>query len=271
MDIEKVLEMLGVEKLDESKQTEIQETLTTIIEAKAQEIADGKVEEGLVSEKEKLVEEFETKFEDYKEDVTSKFSNFVDSILEEEMVIPEKVVKYARLGELYEDLIDQFKVRLAIDEGLLNDEVKGMLKEAKDEIVTLRGDVNDLTGTKLQLEQDAKEMATHIFLRKKCDGLTESQKSSVMSILEGSNQDEIDKKFDVIVESISTKDEINEDDTTNTTDTNLNEEDTTDVKINEDDSKKSSTEVSEEIKEQMNESGSMMDYWKRMIRENKFS
>ncbi|NIQ07682.1 MAG: hypothetical protein GWO20_18795, partial [Candidatus Korarchaeota archaeon] len=108
--------------------------LTTIIDTKANEIAESKVEEALVSEKEKLVEEFEEKFEDYKEDVTSKFSNFVDGILEEEMVIPEKIVRYARLGELYEDLIDQFKVRLAIDEGLLDAEVKGMLGEAKEEI-----------------------------------------------------------------------------------------------------------------------------------------
>ncbi len=260
MDIGKVLEMLGVDKLDESKQTEVQETLTTIIEAKAQEVAATKVEEGLVTEKEKLVEEFETKFEDYKEDVTSKFSNFVDSILEEEMVIPEKIVRYARLGELYEDLIDQFKVRLAIDEGLLNDEVKGILKEAKDEITTLRGDVNELTGTKLQLEQDAKEMATHIFLRKKCDGLTESQKTSVLNIFEGSSQDNIEQKFDVVVESISTK--INEDETTETE---------TETKINEDETKESTVVVDEKTKESMNESGNMMDYWKKMIRENKFN
>jgi hypothetical protein len=259
MDIEKILEMLGVEKLDESKQTEIQDTLATIIEAKAKEIATDKVEENLVIEKEKLVEEYETKFEDYKEDVTSKFSNFVDSILEEEMVIPEKIVRYARLGELYEDLIDQFKVRLAIDEGLLNDEVKGMLKEAKEEIETLRSDVNELTGTKLQLEEDAKKMATHIYLRKKCDGLTETQKSTVLNILEGSSQEEIDSKFDVIVESISTKTEEKVDEST-------------EEKINEEETKTSTTVVDEETKQTMNESnGSMMDYWKKMIRENKFS
>ena len=259
MEIEKVLEMLGVEKLDESKQSEIQETLSTIIEAKAEELATSKVEEGLVDAKEKLVEEFETKFEDYKDDVTSKFSNFVDGILEEEMVIPEKIVRYARLGELYEDLIDQFKVRLAIDENLLNDEVKGMLGEAKEEIITLRDDVNELTGTKLQLEQDAKQMATHIFLRKKCDGLMESQKTAVLNILEGSSQEDIESKFDVIVESISTD--------VKTEAVVVTEE----TKINEEEVKESTVEVDDGTKEKLNESGSMMDYWKNMIRENKFS
>lgn len=259
MPLKKVLEMLGVESIDESKQTEIKDVLETIIEAKAGEIATAKVEASLTEEKEKLVEEFETKFEDYKEDVTSKFSNFVDSILEEEMVIPAKIVKYARLGELYEDLIDQFKVRLAIDEGLLDAEVKGMLGEAKEEIVSLRNDVNELTGTKLQLEQDAKELATHVYLRKKCDGLTEGQKTSVMNILEGASKDDIEKKFSVVLESIGGEVE---------TETIVEEKEVVTETIVEE--KESTTEASAEVKETMSEGTSQMDMWKKMLRENKF-
>jgi len=261
MPLSKVLEMLGVESIDESKQTEIKDMLETIIEAKASELATTKVEESLNEEKEKLVEEFEKKFEDYKEDVTSKFSNFVDGILEEEMVIPEKIIKYARLGELYEDLIDQFKIRLAIDEGLLDAEVKGMLGEAKEEITSLRSEVNELTGTKLTLEKDARDLATHVYLRKKCDGLTEGQKSSVMNILEGASKDDIDKKFNVVLESIGgtvEQEEVNE--TTETEETTVVNEET----------QESTTEVSTEVKEVMYEDNSMMSQWKKMLRENKF-
>lgn len=202
MDISKVLEMLGVQSLDESKQTEIKDTLKTIIEAKAKEMSKEVCDKVIAEEKKTLVEEFEAKFGTYKDDVTSKFSNFVDSILDEELVIPEKVQRYARLGELYEDLINQFKVRLAVDEGALSEEVKGMLKEAKTEIVSLRKEVNELTGSKLQLEKDAKDLATHIYLRQKADGLTESQKTTVFDLLEGADKATIDKKFDVIVESL---------------------------------------------------------------------
>lgn len=202
MDISKILEMLGVQAIDESKQTEIKDTLKTIIEVKAKELSESKIDEEVKAEKKRLAEEFEDKFTTYKDDVTSKFSGFVDSILDEELMIPEKVQRYARLGELYEDLINQFKVRLAVDEGLLNDEVKGMLKEAKDEIVSLRKNVNELTGQKMTLEKDAKDLATHIYLQKKCDGLTESQKTTVLSLLEGADKATIDKKFDVIVESL---------------------------------------------------------------------
>jgi len=260
MPLKKVLEMLGTEALDESKQTEIKDVLETIIEAKAGEIAKEKVEASLNEEKEKLVEEFEKKFEDYKEDVTSKFSNFVDSILEEEMVIPDKIIKYARLGELYEDLIDQFKVRLAIDEGLLDVEVKSMLGEAKTEITSLRSSVNELTGQKLTLEKDAKDLATHVYLRKKCDGLTEGQKSSVMNILEGASKADIDKKFSVVLESISTTEtaEVIKEETEET-----ESKETTVVK-------ESTTEASTEVKKVMNEGTSQMSQWVGVLRENKF-
>lgn len=265
MAFEKVLEMLGADKIDESKQAEVQEVLNTIVEAKATEIAEAKVETALNEEKEKLVEEFETKFEDYKEDVTSKFSNFVDSILEEEMVIPEKIVKYARLGELYEDLIDQFKVRLAIDEGLLDAEVKGMLGEAKEEITSLRDSVNELTGQKLTLEKDARDLATHVYLRQKCDGLTEGQKTSVMGILEGSSKEDIDKKFEVIVESISTKEttETVSEETEETTETEIVNEETVTESVTEVNEETETTEVNETV-------NPMMDTWKRMLQENKF-
>ncbi len=202
--MDKIFEMLGIEKLDESKQNELKETLQTVIELKAQDIAESKVEDLVKSKKQDLVEEYENKFNTYKDSVTSKFSNFVDNILDEEMVIPENIVKYARLGELYQDLIEQFKTRLAIDEGMITDEVNEILIEAKDEISTLRTKVDENTGQILELEQDASEMAAQLYIRKKCDGLTESQKKKVIDLLgDELIKENIDKKFKTITESLS--------------------------------------------------------------------
>ena len=194
-----ILKLLNVTALDESQQTTLKDKLETIIDVKSRERADGLLGE----EKKGLIKEYEDKFEDYKKDITSKFSNFVDSVLDEELQIPEKIVKYARKGELYDDLIEQFKIRLAVDEGLLNDEVKGLLKEAKDEIIKLKKEVNTLMSKNIELEEDSKEMATHIYLRRKCDGLTESQRTKVLDFL-GDIKDskEIDKKFKVVMEAL---------------------------------------------------------------------
>lgn len=220
--MDKLLEMLGVAKLDADAQEKIKEKLDEIIKSKideaAETLAEVKAKElteiALKAEKEKLIEDYEAKFEEYKEEITSKFSNFVDSIIDEEMVIPEKIVEYAKRGELYSDLIEQFKIRLSVDEGLLDDEVKGILAEAKEEILKLRGDLDDEVSDKLELQRDAQKLAAALYLREKSDGLTEAQKTHVFGILDGvTDRDEIDKKFDIIVESQdSTDDDDDEED-----------------------------------------------------------
>lgn len=195
-----ILKLLNVEKLDESQQETIKEKLNDIVDVKARERADSILEE----ERKTLVEEYENKFEEYKKDITSKFSNFVDSVLDEELKIPENVLKYAKLGESYNELIEQFKIKLAIDEGLLSGEVKSLLKEAKDEIEKQKEELNKMIAEKMELESDAKEMAAHIYLRKKCDGLTESQRTKVISLLgDLKSPVEIDKKFKIIVEELN--------------------------------------------------------------------
>jgi hypothetical protein len=196
--MDKLLEMLGVEKLDESDQSKIKEKLNSIIEIKTKEL----LESSLKEEKERLIELYEEKFEDYKKEITSKFSNFVDSVIEEEMVIPDNVMEYARKGELYHDLIEQFKIRLSVDEGLLDREVKGLLKEAKEEIINLKKELNQKIDESLEIKEDAQKMASELYLRKKTDGLTESQKEYVFNILGGVvDKEEIDRKFEYVLES----------------------------------------------------------------------
>jgi len=207
--MDKLLELLGAKKLNEDDQGQVKERLETLIEVKAQELSNGKLQEA----KEQLVESYESKFEDYKEDITSKFSNFVDSVLEEEMIIPDKILEYAKKGELYHDLIEQFKVRLSVDEGLLDEEVKSLLKEAKGEILKLRGDMDGIIAENLEVKQDATELAAELYLRRKCDGLTESQKKRVLEMLSGiTDRSEIDRKFQFVLEAGDMKDDDDEDD-----------------------------------------------------------
>jgi len=208
--MKKLLEMLGIQKLDEEKQDAIKEKLETLVELKSKEAVD----EMLKTEKDKLIEQYEEKFNSYKEDITSKFSNFVDEILDEQMTIPDKVLEFARKGELYADLIEQFKVRLGVDEGLLDEEVKALLKEAKGEIQDLRKQLDSTISEKLEVKGDAQELAAELYIRNKCDGLTVEQSNHVMQMLEGvKDRNEIDRKFEVIVEAYkSDEDDDDEDD-----------------------------------------------------------
>ena len=201
--MDKIFEILGIERLDESKQTELKETLKTIIDLKAEELSEAKVQEKLDESKEVLKEEYEAKFAEYRDGLTSKFSNFVDSVLDEEMIIPESVLKFAAQGELYSELIEQFKTRLAIDEGMISGEVRSMLKEAKEEIESLREKLDEAKGQTLELESDASEMAAQLYIAEKCEGLTASQKKHVINLIGGELvKENIDKRFDVIKNTI---------------------------------------------------------------------
>lgn len=162
-----------------------------------------KAKEFYLSElKQQLIEEYEGKFDEYKVDITGKFSNFVDSVLQKELVIPEDIQEFAKKGQLYHDLIEQFKVRLGVDQGLLDEETKSLLKDARDEIVKLRENQDQSIGENLALRSDAQELAASVYLYKKCEDLTKEQTAYVFSILEGiTDRDEIDRKFDIIKES----------------------------------------------------------------------
>jgi hypothetical protein len=249
--MDKLLKLLGIDSLNEETQAEVKTKLQDYIDVKAKELSEEKVSE----EKEVLVEKYEEKFEEYKKDVTAKFSNFVDNILEEELTIPEKVLEFAKKGELYDDLIEQFKVRLGVDEGLVDEEVKGLLKEAKEEILKLRGEIDSITEKHLEVTSDAQEMAAQLYLYEKCEGLTEKQKRHVMAILEGvEDKAEIDRKFAIIVEQADEEKEDDDDEEKEEmSEEDEKEDEDDDEKEDEDDDEKEMSEADKKKGKGLNE------------------
>jgi hypothetical protein len=197
MDLKDILKDLAIESLTEEQQTTITTKLEDIISFQVNE----QVAEKLEAEKENLVEEFENKYEEYKQDITAKFSNFVDEVLEEEMAIPENIVEYARYGELYKDLIDQIKIRVGIDEGILSEEARNLLKDARDEIIRLQDELNSEIEAKLESQADAQNLALETYRQMKCESVPSVQRKKVLVLLEGARtKEEIDRKFSFIME-----------------------------------------------------------------------
>lgn len=203
MDLKDIKKILGIETLNEEQQKLVEEKILMLVDVKVKE----RVDEEVTKEKSRLASEYETKFDEYKTEITSKFSDFIDSILDEELEIPETVLEFARKGEMYADLIEDFRKRLAIDEGVLTDDVKALLKEAKDELVRQKDEINSLVGKNMELTKDAKEMAADLYLHKKCEGLTEDKRQKVFGIIGGTvDKKEIDKKFDFVLEHVIKED-----------------------------------------------------------------
>jgi hypothetical protein len=196
--MEDILKILGVDKLEESDQTAIVQKFNDLVDIKVKE----KVDEQVETEKASLLEYFEGKFETYKEEITDKFSAFLDNIIEEELQIPENIKEFARKGELYHDLIEEMKLRIAIDEDTLNEEARGLLSEAKDELVSLKSKYNELFEKYTEVSIDAKDFAADLYKHGISEGLPVDEKESIMILLEGiTDKDEIDRKFALLIES----------------------------------------------------------------------
>lgn len=76
----------------------------------------------------------------------------------------DKLRHYAEKGELYLPLIEQFKIRLSVDEGLLDEEVKNLLTDAKNEIIKIRSDMNTLIGENLEIKENCIIMAKQLYI-----------------------------------------------------------------------------------------------------------
>jgi len=281
--MDKLFEMLGVEKIDKAKQEELKTTIETLIESKVAEKVEEKLEASLEEAKQLQIEKMEEKFEEYKEDLVEKFSNFVDDIIDEEISLPDNVIEFARLGETYHDLIESFKVKLAIDEGVLDEEVKTLVRESRDEIIDLKKTQDKILAEKMDLEISSTKLMNEHYLMTKCEDLTPKQKKHIKAVLEGANKEEIDKKFDILLSSFTGK-SVNEEDEEFETkecpncgeeipkdakkcpecDTNLSKDDD-----NDDDDKNESRSRSE-TNDILNENNSLKAQWLKTLQNKKF-
>ena len=193
-----ILKLLKTDMLTEAEANVLKEKLELLVADKVNE----KVEEKIVVLKEELEAEYEEKLSKHIDEVTANFSDFMDKVIDEELEIPTSVIEFAKKGELYSDLIEDFKVRLSIDEGYLTDEIKETMVEAKNEIENLKDQLNNSIDEAIELREDNKKLTAIAYINEKCDGLTVVQKSKVVSLLDGLfEKSEIDRKFDLIVET----------------------------------------------------------------------
>lgn len=208
--MEKIYELLGMDKLNEDSQKELKKNLDMIIETKVSE----QVTERLDEEKEKLNEFYEEKFDEYKDEITEKFSDFVDDVIEEEIKLPDYVKEFARKGELYEDVIETLKSKIAIDEATVNDETIEILQEAKSDIEDLREKVDSLMESNMEYKKDAKDMALALYIMESLEGLTSRERKKVLSVIENMDirdKNDADEKIEFVIETILENKDYDED------------------------------------------------------------
>ena len=212
MTIKEILQKAKINEdgtLDEGIISELDTFVSELVELKVTDRATQMLKEAtqpVIDEaRETLVAEYEQKFEDFKDLISNSFSSFVDKVLDEELTLPEELHEWARKGQRYADLIEDIRTRVAVDEGSVNEEAHTLIVDAKNEIVKLRDELNKTISENIEMRNDAEALAANLYLRKKCDGLSEAQRSRIIPLLENERDTNvIDEKFTFIMENVMT-------------------------------------------------------------------
>ena len=109
--------------------------------------------------------------------------------------------------EAYQDLINDIKIRMTVDAGLLDDEIKSLLKECKQEILTLKQNISDLQQDNLETFEACRIMSLQIhtnyrLMEIKDDVKREKLKKLLLTTdadMLYMDVDKVDNMFDVIL------------------------------------------------------------------------
>lgn len=153
--------------------------------------------------KESTLEDVKGKVEAHKEALTEKLSSYLESELGN--LIPDALIEAQAKVEAYEPIVEKVKDVFKGYGVELDSDAHAVLKEAKVEIIGLKDSYDALVSEKLELETKTKELLAKFVLKEKCDGLTEEQAEKIGVVFKGSSVEEIEEKFDSVVDLIITE------------------------------------------------------------------
>ncbi len=109
--------------------------------------------------------------------------------------------------EQYQGLIDEIRARITLDEQGLTGEVREIVQECKNEIVSLRTSIEDLQQENMKIFEDNCTMARQLYVNEKLQEIkSDAVKQKIMKLLLSSDADmkfmdleQIDNMFKVIL------------------------------------------------------------------------
>lgn len=140
--------------------------------------------------------------------MVDKLSKFLDMKLTE--LVPQNILEAQAKLEVYEPLIESIKGAFETKGISIDSKGYGVLREAKEEIVKLKGQMDKEISKNLQLEEATEKLLGKYLLKEKIEGMTLGQQKKVLSIFEGASYDEIEKRFDAVKNLVLTE-EVTED------------------------------------------------------------
>ncbi len=184
----------------ESKVKQETEAIKQKYDVIAEEYCNRKIKEGIEEAKSSLVNEYDKKMEMLEEKYVKKLDLFL-----EQNIIPqvsdETIAKIAE-QQVMGPIISKIKAILEEHHISVDSSGSALLKEAKEEIVKLKNQVNTLIEQKMVLEERCVKVAKQMLLTEATEGLDIAEKKRVVEMFADKSFDETKKRVGGFVDFI---------------------------------------------------------------------
>ena len=182
----------------EAKTNEFKETAVEKLQTLADKYVTEQLAEAIAKETEKLEEKYEAKFEKLEESVLDNLDKFLD--MEITNKISDDVLKEHAINQAYAPVVDGIFKLFESTLVALDSDGEKTIKESEEKIAEVTKKLNESYQATINLQKKNDELKTGLLIASKIDGLSNKQKSRVISMFEGKSFDEVASKIDTFVQ-----------------------------------------------------------------------
>jgi hypothetical protein len=163
-------------------------------EGKAKDSVLKEAKASILSLRNKKGKEIQKLMEEFEKDTMTKIDNFLDYTIDKKL-LPDNIAEAVATVEVVSPLLEGIKSTFA-DKGIeLDTKGHGLLKEAQNEISSLKSKLNEKQESLFKTEEAGNKLLAEVQLNRLTNGMTESQKNKMKVLFEGSSYDEINERF----------------------------------------------------------------------------
>jgi hypothetical protein len=184
--------------------------LTESVTKKAEEVKT-KILEKSESTIKSFIESKEKETEDYKNYIVEQVDAYLHAELKESL--PKDYDEVLAKLAVYEPIVEGF--HKIMEENYIKFDTKqfGLLKSARDEILSLRSQVSESVESKLELTKKLDKLERSTEISKVCEGLTDAQREKAVKLLEAYDTKDLKEKFEAIRDIVLEENYVDDADT----------------------------------------------------------
>lgn len=203
----------ALQTLDEAHATQLEQLLEAIDKDHTSKLTAvmAKIDEDhseklnyLVNKYEKTIKEDATEF---KAQLVKQLSNYLDLYLED--AIPKQEIMEAVSNKQAQKTLREIKQLIAIDEDFISDTIREAVADGKQQIETLKSELNEAVKQNIRVNQEAKAIKSEFLIEQTTQGFSKAKKAFCVKMLKGKDPDYIKENVNFVVEMFD-KEESND-------------------------------------------------------------